>query len=82
MIGSKSSRKMKKAEVKILRNDKQQIKDNLVLKEGKVYVSKNKSLKLEIIWLHYNILITEHRGQQKIVELVTKIIGGQKLQRK
>ena len=82
MIGSKSSRKMKKAEVKILRNDKQQIKDNLVLKEGKVYVSKNKSLKLEIIWLHYNILITEHRGQQKIVELVTKIIGDQKLQRK
>ncbi len=82
MTGSKSSRKMKKAEVKILRNDKQQIKDNLVLKEGKVYVSKNKSLKLEIIWLHYNILITEHRGQQKIVELVTKIIGGQKLQRK
>ena len=59
----KAVEKMKKAEVKILRNDEQQIKNNLVLKEGKVYVSKNKSLKLEIIWLHYDILIAEHRGQ-------------------
>ena len=39
----KAVEKMKKAEVKILRNDEQQIKNNLVLKEGKVYVSKNKS---------------------------------------
>ena len=59
----KAVEKMKKAEVKILRNDEQQIKNNLVLKEGKVYVSKNKSLKLEIIWLHYDILIAEHREQ-------------------
>ena len=26
---------------------------------GKVYVSKDKELKLEIIWLHYNMLIVE-----------------------
>ena len=44
-------------EVKVLRNDKWQIENELVLKEGKVYVPKNKSLRLEIIWLHYDILI-------------------------
>ena len=59
----KAVEKIKKAGVKILRNDEWQIEDNLVLKEGKVYVSKNKSLKLEIIWLHYDILIAEHREQ-------------------
>jgi len=40
----KAVEKIKKAEVRILRNDEWQIEDNLVLKEGKVYVSKNKSL--------------------------------------
>ena len=59
----KAVEKIKKARVKILRNDEWQIEDNLVLKEGKVYISKNKSLKLEIIWLHYDILIAEHREQ-------------------
>ena len=51
---------MKKAGVKILRNDEWQIEDKLVLKEEKVYVLKNKSLRLEIIWLHYNTLIVEY----------------------
>ena len=41
--------KMKKAEVKILRDEELQIKENLVLKRGKVYVLKNKELRIEII---------------------------------
>ena len=49
--------KIKKAGVKILRND------NLVLKEGKIYVPKDESLRLEIIWLYYNTLIAEYRKQ-------------------
>ena len=53
-------KEMKKAGVKILRNDKWQIENKLVLKEEKVYVLKNKSLRLEIIWLHYNTLIVEY----------------------
>ena len=53
---------MKKARVKVLRNNKWQIEDNLMLKEGKVYVLRNKSLRLEIIQLHYDILITGYRG--------------------
>ena len=41
--------KMKKTEVKVLRNDEWQIEDDLVLKKGKVYVLKDKSSRLEII---------------------------------
>ena len=63
---------MKKAGVKVLRNDKQQIEDNLVLKEGKIYVPRDKELRLKIIQLHYNMLIARYREQQKIVELATR----------
>jgi len=63
---------IKKARVKILRNEKWYIENDLVLKEGKVYVPKDDKLRLEIIWLHHNILIVGHREQWKIVELVTR----------
>jgi len=43
-----------------------------VLKEGKIYVSKNKVLRVEIIWLHHNVLIAGHGGKWKITELVTR----------
>ena len=48
-------------EVKVLRNNKQQIEDKLMLKKKKIYISKNKSLRLKIIQLHYNILIAEYK---------------------
>jgi len=54
---------IKKTGVKVLRNDKWQIEDELVLKEGKVYIPKDKGLRLEIIWLHHDTLIAEHREQ-------------------
>ena len=63
---------MKKVEVKVLRNKEQQIEDELVLKKEKVYVPKDESLRLEIIQLHYNVLIAGHEGQWKTVELVTR----------
>ena len=52
--------KIKKTGVKVLRNDKWQIENKLVLKEEKVYVPKDESLMLEIIWLHYDMLIVEY----------------------
>ena len=52
---------MKKAGVKVLRNNKWQIKDELVLKEEKVYVPRDKKLRLEIIQLHHDTLIARHR---------------------
>ena len=54
---------MKKAGVKTLRDEKWQIEKGLVLKEGRVYVPKDKKLRVEIIQLHYNTLIVGHRGQ-------------------
>ena len=63
---------MKKAGVKVLRNNEQQIKNRLVLKERKVYISKDESLRLEIIQLYYDTPIVEHERQWKIVELITR----------
>ena len=63
---------MKKVRVKVLRNNEWQVEDELVLKERKMYIPKDKSLRLEIIQLYYDTLIAEHREQQKIVELVTR----------
>jgi len=33
----------------------------LVLKEGKVYVPKNKKLRMEIIQLHHDVLVVRYR---------------------
>jgi len=68
----KAVEEIKKAEVKVLRNDKWQIEEGLVLKEGKVYVPKDEKLRVEIIWLHHDMPIAEHGGQWKTVELVTR----------
>ena len=55
--------KMKKAGVKTLRDEEWQIEEELVLKEGRVYVPKEKKLRTEIIWLHHNTPIVGHEGQ-------------------
>ena len=44
----------------------------MVLKEGKVYVLKDKKLRVEVIRLHHNVLAAGHRGRWKTVELVTR----------
>jgi len=54
---------MKKAEVKMLRDKEWQIEEELVLKEGRVYVPKDEKLKIEIIQLHHDTPIAGHRGQ-------------------
>ena len=58
----KGVEEIKKVEVKVLRNNKWQIEDELVLKEGKIYVPRDEELRLEIIQLHHNMPIAEHRG--------------------
>ena len=63
---------MKKAGVKTLRDKEQQMEERLVLKERRVYVSKNEKLRVEIIQLHHDMPITGHGRQWKIVKLVTK----------
>ena len=51
---------IKKAGVKVLREEEWQMKGDLVLKEEKVYVPKNKALRVEIIQLHHDTLVAEH----------------------
>jgi len=53
---------MKNVGVKVLRIAEWQIEDELVLKEDKMYVPKDESLRLEIIWLHHNTPIVEYGG--------------------
>ena len=68
----KAVEEMKKAGVKMLRDEKWQIEEELVLKEGKVYVPKDEKLRVEIIQLHHNMPIAGHGEQWKTVELVTR----------
>ena len=63
---------MKKGGVKELRGDEWKIEGELVLKEGKVYVLKDKELRAEIIQLHHDVLAAGHEGRRKTVELVMK----------
>ena len=51
---------MKRAGVKTIREEEWQIEKGLVLKEGRVYVLKDKKLRVEIIWLHHDIPVAGH----------------------
>jgi len=51
---------MKKVGVNMLRGDEWQVEGDLVLKEEKVYMLKNENLRMEIIWLHHDILAARH----------------------
>jgi len=53
---------MKKAGVKMLRDEEWQIEEGLVLKEGRVYVLKDEKLRIEIIRLHHDTPIAGHGG--------------------
>ena len=63
---------MKQAEVKMLRDEEWREVGSIMYKEGKVYILRDKKLRVEIIQLHYDILVGEHRGQWKMIELVTR----------
>jgi len=63
---------MKKAGVKELWENEWKIEGELVLKEGKVYMLKDKELRAEVIWLHHDVLASGHGGRWKTVELVTR----------
>jgi len=56
----KAVEEMKKAGIKVLRNDKWQMEDNLILKEEKMYMLRNEELRLKIIQLYYHMLKTRY----------------------
>ena len=63
---------IKKAEVKELRGNEWKIEGDLVLKEGKVYMPKNKELRAEVIQLHHDVPVVGHGKRWKMVELITR----------
>ena len=68
----KAVEEMKRVGVKMLRDEEWREVNGIIYKEGKVYVPKDNKLRAEIIRLHHNMPIGGHRGQQKMVELVTR----------
>jgi len=62
---------LKKAGIKMLKDEEWEIEDGIVIKERRIYVPE-KELRGEIIQLHYNIPIEEHGGKWKMTELVTR----------
>ena len=63
---------MKKTGVKLLREDKQQVKGDLMLKKRKEYILMDEKLRVEIIQLHYNVLVAGHEERWKTTKLVTR----------
>ena len=63
---------MKKAEVKVLRRDEQQVEGDLVLKEEKVYVLKDEELRANIIWSYYDVPVIGYDGRWMMTELVIR----------
>jgi len=68
----KAVEEMKRAGVKMLRDEEWREVDSIMYKKGKVYVPKDEKLRAEIIRLHHDMSIGGHRGQWKTVELVTR----------
>jgi len=54
---------MKKAGVKVLRGEEWQVEGDLVLKEEKIYILKNKALRVEIIWLYHDVPVVGYGGK-------------------
>ena len=65
-------KEMKKAKVKMLRGNKQEIEENLVLTEEKVYVPKDEELRLEVIQSYHDVPVAKTGGRQKTIELVIR----------
>jgi len=54
---------MKKAGVRELRGNEWKLKEDLVLKEGKIYMPKDEKLRAEVIQLHHDVLAARHGGR-------------------
>ena len=51
---------IKKAGIRALKGKEWQLEGDLVLKEEKVYMPKDKELRVEIIWLHHDVPVAGH----------------------
>jgi len=67
----KAVEELKRAGIKALKDEEWKVEDGIVLKEGRIYVPEE-DLRREIIQLHYDTPIGEHRGRWKMAELVAR----------
>ena len=68
----KAVEEMKQAGVKVLRDEEWREHKGLMLKERKVYISKDEKLRAEVIRLHHDMPVGGHGEQWKTTELVTR----------
>ena len=59
----KTVEEMKRAGVKVLRDEEWRESEGLMLKEGKVYIPKDEKLRAEVIRLHHDTPVGGHGGQ-------------------
>jgi len=62
---------LKKAGIKILRDEEWKIEDGIMMKEGRIYVPEGK-LRGKVIQLHHDTPVEGHKGRWKTTELVTR----------
>ena len=67
----KAVEKLKRVEVKVLKDEEWEVEDGMVLKEGRIYIPEG-DLRREIIQLHHDTPIGGHGGRWKMAELVTR----------
>jgi len=67
----KAVEELKKAGVKMLRDEEWEIEDGIILKEGRIYIPEGE-LRGEIIQLHHDTPVGGHGGRWKMTELVTR----------
>jgi len=58
----KAVEELKRAGIKVLKDEEWEIKDGIVLKEGRIYIPEG-DLRREIIQLHYNTPVEGHGGR-------------------
>src|ERR1700677_1911356 len=68
----KAIKDLKRSSTKRLRSDKWQLKQDLILFQGKVYVPKDNNLRHKVVELHHNSLSAGYPGQWKTIELITR----------
>ena len=67
----KAVEEIKKTGIKTLKDEGWEIEDGIVIKEEKIYMPEGE-LRGEIIQLHHDTPVGEHRGRWKTTELVTR----------
>ena len=63
--------KLKKTEMKTLKNKEQTIEKGLVIKKEQIYMPEEE-LKRRVIYLYYNMLVEGYRRKQKTTKLVMR----------